>query len=200
MKKTLNNFLFGLGSLALFTTPVLENNVHNEILKSFESKYSTIDKLFSSRDFMECISIVDEIKYVADSVAYGFNYWQKPEETILKGEGNCDDKATLLQYLLEQKSIPSYLFVSKRNLNSSSAHLAVFINYNKNNYVIDPSSRTSIFGEKIDVTRIFEGNKIGRSFYFALDKKEYLGIRKRSKEYKKRTGRKIFIYNSFRQP
>ncbi len=68
------------------------------------------------------------------------DYWQSPRETLLRGEGDCEDKALLLQHILRlQGWDPDIVFGVQDWETSERMHAWVELELEGECYVLDPT-------------------------------------------------------------
>jgi len=168
--KKLTNLLFGFASLFLLTSPIPENKPLKD--------YQKLKKDLYTKEFFECLSEANKIKYVSDMESHGvLDYWQTPEETDSLGTGDCEDWAKKLQSLASKKGIELGLWYGERNLGDSASHVCAIYSEGTQKAFIDRN--------KIIIKDSLENNKY-IMFYFSKD------MRKRNNEYKKKTGKRFF--------
>jgi len=83
-----------------------------------------------------------EIKYAYDTIEYGGEYWQTPEETEKKRKGDCEDKSIYLYHLLKKEGIKSQVifgYIRKSDIEDGMGH--AWIEYKEKNttYILDPT-------------------------------------------------------------
>ncbi len=175
MGKNLNNLILGIAFWFLLTSPISEN----KLLKD----YQKLRKDLYTKEFFECISEANKIKYVPDWKSHGRDYWQTPEETDSLGTGDCEDWAKNLQYLASQKGIKLGLWYGNKNVNSDSAHVCAKYSRGTQEAIIDRFANP-------DTTKILIRDSLGMGEYIRFDIMNE--TRQSAREYKKRTGKRFF--------
>lgn len=68
------------------------------------------------------LAVVQEnVTYVSDEEAHGVSdYWQYPAETLISGEGDCEDQALLLASLLEAMGIDTVLVIEPGHISTGA--------------------------------------------------------------------------------
>lgn len=72
---------------------------------------------------------VTDIDYVYDSVEYGYDYWQTPLETYIKGTGDCEDFAFFVGYFAWREGRDVQIVGYERGPNDYHAIIKVDGNY-----------------------------------------------------------------------
>lgn len=86
---------------------------------------------------LDCFDQAAQITYRSEER----DYWQSPAETLLRGEGDCEDKALYLQDLLRQRGIDSeVVFGVEDSLASEGMHAWVELMVDGQRYVLDPTN------------------------------------------------------------
>lgn len=79
------------------------------ILEDIVKKYKLAGKTPEDTMYKCCLFVIDYIKYVGDLEARGQQeYWQTPEDTIARRQGDCEDGAILMKSLALCAGIPDW--------------------------------------------------------------------------------------------
>ncbi len=84
------------------------------------SEPADVKPLYLPVDVMGCLVAASQIKYVPDKP--GHDVWQSPRETVERQEGDCEDLAIYLQYLLKQQDVESEVVLGLKNSTLKHGH------------------------------------------------------------------------------
>ncbi len=79
--------------------------------------------------------------YITNPDNYGEqDYWQTPEETLDRGEGDCDDQANLALSLMLAEESADWLYGARVVFSGESGHVGIFVDVTDDRmYVLDPT-------------------------------------------------------------
>ncbi|MFC5069430.1 transglutaminase-like cysteine peptidase [Flaviflagellibacter deserti] len=109
----------------------------DDVLKAVETALgqSLEDKLFTVNSFVN-----RTIAYKSDNEVYGsLDHWSKPDETLSRGKGDCEDFALLKMAALRAAGVPddSMTLVVLRDTRRNLFHAVLSVATDKGNFILD---------------------------------------------------------------
>jgi len=154
--------------------------VFSAILSSAQNTFSPeYKKSYYEREINSISKEIDAIKYTPD---FG-DYWQTPEETIAKGTGDCEDKATLDYKQLKEKGLDVNMVWGKMKKEDKKDHIWLEYEIGRDSYIIETSVKT----------KIIPRSTINKDSYVYSAKSKYSSDK--IKEFGKRSGLELKFKN-----